>query len=215
VTTAFHVVVPSLPGFGVFRQAFQNRVECGAQCKSVGDVDATLGYERGWRKRRLGFRRYARARPSPAPGLIAAHVNWPSYFRRSCREPDHRRRSARSSDRLGFKESKRIFREQATRPQTIGYALADSRCRSSVLGSTRNFRCGLTIAVNPGRRHLNRRDALTILVYIGSQYCSVVCSNILEKHPEWSCKPLSWPHRAADGRVIFPREIFLSAKGMG
>ena len=125
---AFHVVVPSLPGF-----AFSDKPS-----KTGWDVERIA---RAWvtLMQRLGYERWvaqggdwgsgvthALARLHP-PGLIAAHVNWPFVFPPKLPEnptPAEKRAFERASwfqgDQSGY------FREQATRPQTIGYALADS-----------------------------------------------------------------------------------------
>jgi pimeloyl-ACP methyl ester carboxylesterase len=66
----------------------------------------------------------ARLRP---PGLIAAHVNWPFVFPSKPPEnptPAEQRAFERAAWFQG--EQSGYFREQATRPQTIGYALADT-----------------------------------------------------------------------------------------
>jgi pimeloyl-ACP methyl ester carboxylesterase len=125
---AFHVVVPSLPGF------------------AFSDKPSTTGWDveriaRAWvtLMQRLGYERWvaqggdwgsgvthalARLRP---PGLIAAHVNWPFVFPSKLPEhptPAEKRAFERAAWFQG--EQSGYFREQATRPQTIGYALADS-----------------------------------------------------------------------------------------
>ncbi len=125
---AFHVVVPSLPGF-----AFSDKpVETGWDVNRIARAWATL-------MQRLGYERWvaqggdwgagvthalAHQRPQ---GLIAAHVNWQFVFPEKLPEnptPAERRAIDRASwfanDQSGY------FREQATRPQTIGYPLADS-----------------------------------------------------------------------------------------
>src|ERR1700732_5055775 len=92
----------------------------------------------------------------------------PSYFRRRCPRTRQRRRNARSSERLGFKEIKadisasrrRDLKQSATPSPT---PLPVKRC-----GSTRNFKRGLTIAVTPKTRSQSTQR-LTILVYIVSQ----------------------------------------------
>src|SRR6267142_812066 len=91
-----------------------------------------------------------------------------SYFRRSCLRTRHRRRSARSSEQLGFRESKadtsaskrRDLKQSATPSPTL---LPAKRC-----GSTRSFRRGLTIAVTRKTPSQSMR-CLTISVSIGSQ----------------------------------------------
>ena len=125
---AFHVVVPSLPGF-----AFSDKPsETGWEVERIARAWVTL-------MQRLGYDRWvaqggdwgsgvthALARLQP-PGLIAAHVNWPFVFPSKLPEnptPAEKRAFERAAwfqgDQGGY------FREQATRPQTIGYALADS-----------------------------------------------------------------------------------------
>src|SRR6267154_3248270 len=125
---AFHVVVPSLPGF-----AFSDK-----PTETGWDVDRIA---RGWATlmQRLGYDRWvaqggdwgagvthalAHQRPQ---GLIAAHVNWQFVFPEKLPEnptPPERKAIDRaawfSNDQGGY------FREHATRPQTIGYPLADS-----------------------------------------------------------------------------------------
>jgi pimeloyl-ACP methyl ester carboxylesterase len=125
---AFHVVVPSLPGF-----AFSDKpVETGWDVNRIARAWATL-------MQRLGYERWvaqggdwgagvthalAHQRPQ---GLIAAHVNWQFVFPEKLPDnptPAERRAIDRASwfanDQGGY------FREHATRPQTIGYPLADS-----------------------------------------------------------------------------------------
>src|SRR6266850_4410905 len=125
---AFHVVVPSLPGF-----AFSDKpAETGWEVNRIARAWATL-------MQRLGYDRWvaqggdwgagvthalAKQRPQ---GLVAAHVNWQFVFPEKLPEnptPAERKAIDRaawfSNDQAGY------FREHATRPQTIGYPLADS-----------------------------------------------------------------------------------------
>jgi pimeloyl-ACP methyl ester carboxylesterase len=125
---AFHVVVPSLPGF-----AFSDKPsETGWDVERIAKAWVTL-------MQRLGYERWvaqggdwgsgvthalARLRP---PGLIAAHVSWPFVFPSKLPEnptPAEKRAFERAAWFQG--EQSGYFREHATRPQTIGYALADS-----------------------------------------------------------------------------------------
>jgi len=125
---AFHVVVPSLPGF-----AFSDKpTETGWDVDRIARAWATL-------MQRLGYDRWvaqggdwgagvthalAQQRPQ---GLIAAHVNWQFVFPEKL--PDNptpaERRAMDGAARFANDQSG-YFREQATRPQTIGYPLADS-----------------------------------------------------------------------------------------
>ena len=125
---AFHVVVPSLPGF-----AFSDKpTETGWNVERIAHAWTAL-------MQRLGYDRWvaqggdwgagvthalAKQRPQ---GLVAAHVNWQFVFPEKLPEnltPAERKAIDRaawfSNDQGGY------FREHATRPQTIGYPLADS-----------------------------------------------------------------------------------------
>jgi pimeloyl-ACP methyl ester carboxylesterase len=125
---AFHVVIPSLPGF-----AFSDKpAATGWDVKRIAGAWAEL-------MQRLGYARWvaqggdwgagvthALAHMKPK-GLVAAHVNWQFVFPEKLPAnptPAERRAIARAesfaSDQSGY------FREQATRPQTVGYSLADS-----------------------------------------------------------------------------------------
>jgi len=125
---AFHVVIPSLPGF-----AFSDKPsETGWDVERIAKAWVTL-------MQRLGYERWvaqggdwgsgvthalAHLRP---PGLVAAHVNWPFVFPPKLPEnptPAEKRAFERAAWFQG--EQSGYFREQATRPQTIGYAVADS-----------------------------------------------------------------------------------------
>src|ERR1700751_864905 len=124
----FHVVGPSLPAF-----AFSDKpTETGWNVERIARAWTAL-------MQRLGYDRWvaqggdwgagvthalAKQRPQ---GLVAAHVNWQFVFPEKLPEnptPAERKAIDRaawfSNDQGGY------FREHATRPQTIGYPLADS-----------------------------------------------------------------------------------------
>lgn len=125
---AFHLVAPSLPGF-----AFSDKpAEPGWNVDRIATAWVEL-------IRRLGYSRYvaqggdwgawvstrmAQQRP---PGLIGIHLTMPLIFPKQvpAKLSPAERRAADSMNRFhtdGFG----FFLEQTTRPQTIGYALADS-----------------------------------------------------------------------------------------
>jgi len=88
----------------------------------------------GWRKEATGFPALRTRSPSPAAGLIAAHVNWAFVFPSKLPEnptPAEKRAFERAAWFQGKQSG--YFREQATRPQTIGYALADSAAGQAFL----------------------------------------------------------------------------------
>ncbi|EJL81585.1 putative hydrolase or acyltransferase of alpha/beta superfamily [Herbaspirillum sp. CF444] len=125
---AFHVVVPSLPGFG-----FSD--------KPAADGWNLIRIANAWvaLMKRLGYDRWvaqggdwgagvthalARMRPE---GLIAAHVNWQFVFPSKLPEqPTPAERHAMDRAAWFLSEQSGYFREQGTRPQTVGYGLADS-----------------------------------------------------------------------------------------
>jgi pimeloyl-ACP methyl ester carboxylesterase len=125
---AFHLVLPSLPGYGLSGEP----VEIG------WDLDRTA---RAWAElmRRLGYTRYvaqggdvgagvtdAMSRQAPE-GLIGIHTNLlvPALNGPMPTDTDEERAAAAQIATFG-KSGNGYFVEMATRPQTIGYALLDS-----------------------------------------------------------------------------------------
>ena len=125
---AFHVVVPSLPGF-----AFSDKpTETGWGIDRIARAWATLmqrlDYDRWVAQGGDWGARVTHALAHQRPqGLIAAHVNWQFVFPANL--PDNPTPAElRAMERASWfgKDQSGYFREQATRPQTIGYLLADS-----------------------------------------------------------------------------------------
>src|SRR5258708_8928157 len=132
----------------------------------------------------------------------------PSYFRRSCPRTRPRRRSARSREQLGFRESKadtsasrrRDLKQSAT-PSPI--LLPARRC-----GSTRSFRRGLTIVVTRKTPSQSMR-CLTISVSIGSQILQrrrVVFTGktprVVVQASQLGASSCPWPHQYSRGRFF-------------
>jgi pimeloyl-ACP methyl ester carboxylesterase len=125
---AFHVVIPSLPGFGFSDKPVQAGWDIARTARAWGVLMQRLGYTRwvaqggDWGSgvtHALGH-----IRP---PGLVAAHVNWPFVFPEKLPEhPTPEERAAMEAAASFADELSGYFKQQATRPQTIGYALADS-----------------------------------------------------------------------------------------
>src|SRR6266853_2982722 len=143
----------------------------------------------------------------------------PSYFRRSCPRARHRRRNARSSERLGFKESKadisastrRDLKQSATPSPT---PLPVKRC-----GSTRNFRRGPTIAVTRKTPSQSTR-CLTISAYIGSQILQRRLLGYTGKTPrvvvqasQLGASSCRWPHQSSRGRFFVRQRNGLRPSG--
>ena len=125
---AFHVVVPSLPGFAFSDKPTETGWDVDRIARAWAALMQRLGYDR-WVAQGGDWGAgvtHALAHQRPQ-GLIAAHVNWQFVFPEKLPDnptPAERRAMERAawfaSDQSGY------FREQATRPQTIGYPLADS-----------------------------------------------------------------------------------------
>lgn len=125
---AFHVVIPSQPGFGFSDKPSESGWTVVRTANAWGVLMNRLGYTKwvaqggDWGSgvtHALGH-----VRPE---GLAAAHVNWPLVFPEKFPDtPTPEEKAAMdaamkfASDQFGY------FKEQATRPQTIGYALEDS-----------------------------------------------------------------------------------------
>src|SRR5204863_1920606 len=125
---AFHLVLPSLPGYGF----------SGAPVEVGWDLDRTA---QAWAElmRRLGYTRYvaqggdvgagvtdAMSRQAPE-GLIGAHTNLlvPALNGPMPMDTDEEHAAAAQIAAFG-KSGNGYFVEMATRPQTIGYAVLDS-----------------------------------------------------------------------------------------
>lgn len=125
---AFHVVVPSLPGHG-----FSDKPNApGWNRMRVAQAWAVL-------MKRLGYDRWVAqggdwgagvtltlAQQKPA-GLVAAHVNWPLVIPATPpASPTQREAEVFAHLQYFGDEETGYFKEQATKPQTIGYSLSDS-----------------------------------------------------------------------------------------
>jgi pimeloyl-ACP methyl ester carboxylesterase len=126
---AFHLVAPSLPGFGFSDKPRQRGWNVDRIASAWAELMRRLGYSAyvaqggdwgAWVTTRL-----AQQRPA---GLRGIHLNLPlvvpDQIPRAGLTPDEQR----AADSLHFLRAREFgfFEEQATRPQTIGYALTDS-----------------------------------------------------------------------------------------
>lgn len=125
---AFHVVIPSLPGFG-----FSDKPS------NVGWNITRIAHAWGTLMQRLGYKRWvaqggdwgsgithalAHLRPE---GLVAAHVNWPLVVPEKLPDnPSPEEKVAIDAISSFLQKSAGYFTLQATKPQTVAYALADS-----------------------------------------------------------------------------------------
>lgn len=125
---AFDVVIPSLPGF-----AFSDKpTQCGWNSERVARAWGVL-------MQRLGYRRYVAQggdwgafvttalAQQRAPGLAAIHLNFAQTIPNNIPDkllPDQKR--AVDALKMFRETGAGYFKMQSTRPQTVGYALADS-----------------------------------------------------------------------------------------
>lgn len=125
---AFHVVIPSMPGFGFSDKPAAAGWDVVRTAEAWGVLMQRLGYTR-WVAQGGDWGSgvtHALGHVRPA-GLLAAHVNWPLVF------PEQMPANPTPEEQAAYAAAGRFadqefgyFKEQATRPQTIGYALADS-----------------------------------------------------------------------------------------
>jgi len=123
---AFHVVVPSLPGYAFSGPTRERGWHPGRVAKAWAVLMAELGYDRyvaqGGDWGSFVTTQLARVDPEHCAGI---HVNLlpPIPMTEDITEDEQRdldRMNAYNEDESGY------FKEQSTRPQTIGYALDDS-----------------------------------------------------------------------------------------
>lgn len=125
---AFHVVAPSLPGYGLSGKPSAPGWTIARIAQAWVTLMARLGYDRyvaqggDWGAAVTG--ELARVRPA---GLQAVHMNIVAAFPKAFpKDPDEEERRALAA----FERYQRLENgyaiEQSTKPQTLGYALADS-----------------------------------------------------------------------------------------
>lgn len=128
VEDAFHVVVPSLPGFGWSDKPRDTGWNVDRTARAWGVLMSRLGYRR-WVAQGGDWgsgvtHALGRARPA---GLVAAHVNWPFVFPAQFpANPTGPEKEAMTAAGKFLDDQSGYYKEQATRPQTIGYGLTDS-----------------------------------------------------------------------------------------
>lgn len=126
---AFHVVAPSLPGFGFSGQPTERGWNTARIAKAWAELMRRLGYDRyvaqGGDWGAFVTTKLAQQRPA---GLTGIHLNFPFVFPEPIPTEGLSVAEQQAVDALARFQSNGFgyFLEQATRPQTIGYALADS-----------------------------------------------------------------------------------------
>ena len=126
---AFHVVVPSMPGFGFSGKPVEAGWHIGRIAMAYASLMAKLGYERwicqGGDLGSAVAEALGHIRPQ---GCIGIHLNM-SFFQPTPEEiqgADEVERGYLMKAKTFFDEQMAYFAVQSSRPQTIGYLLADS-----------------------------------------------------------------------------------------
>ncbi|MFZ0972218.1 MAG: epoxide hydrolase [Solirubrobacteraceae bacterium] len=126
---AFHLVIPSLPGFGFSDRPGERGWNHVRIARAWGQLMRRLGYGERWVAQggdwgSVIVHVLAKIKPE---GLRAVHTNWPLVV--PAEKPD----AMSSEEQRAWDQAIQFrsvdngyWREQATRPQTLGYALADS-----------------------------------------------------------------------------------------
>jgi epoxide hydrolase-like protein len=125
---AFHLVLPSLPGYGLAGEPVEVGWDLGRTARAWAEIMSRLGYTRyvGQGGDVGAGVTDAMARHAPE-GLVGIHTNLlvPALSDTMPSETDEERAAAAQIATFG-KSGNGYFVEMATRPQTIGYALLDS-----------------------------------------------------------------------------------------
>lgn len=125
---AFHVVIPSIPGFGFSDRPTEQGWNAERTANAWGLLMERLGYTRwvaqGGDWGSLITHRLAQRKPE---GLIAAHVNLPLVFPKTApaKPTPEEQLAFNAMSKLGSEGSAYAI-QQGTRPQTLSYGLADS-----------------------------------------------------------------------------------------
>jgi pimeloyl-ACP methyl ester carboxylesterase len=126
---AFHVVVPSLPGYGFSAEPTEVGWDPGRIAAAWAELMSRLGYTRYVAQGGdVGaFVTDAMGRQAPA-GLLGIHLNLLRIGQpgAATAEPSDEERAALDAIATFNTSGMGYFVEQATRPQTVGYALLDS-----------------------------------------------------------------------------------------
>lgn len=210
---AFHVVIPSLPGFGFSDKPRAAGWDVVQTARAWGTLMQRLGYDK-WVAQGGDWgsgvtHALAHLRPR---GLAAAHVNWPFVFPETMpAHPTPEEQAAYAGAARFADQEFGYFKEQATRPQTIGYALADSPAAQG-LWIYEKFHAWTDNRGDP--EDALSRDAMLddITLYwltdSGASSARIYWQNSQGKPAGFSAGRIELPMAA----TIFPREIYRAPK---
>ncbi|WP_419997779.1 epoxide hydrolase family protein [Streptomyces boninensis] len=125
---AFHVVVPSMPGFGFSDRPADTGWKVPRIAAAWGQLMSRLGYRR-WLAQGGDFGAsvtHEMAKQGPA-GLAGVHLNFFPVFQPPVGDPPtEEEKAAQAKLQRFFDDGAGFVYEQSTRPQTVGYGLTDS-----------------------------------------------------------------------------------------
>jgi epoxide hydrolase len=125
---AFHIVAPSLPGFGFSSKPLQTGWDVGRIADTWADLMSALGYERFFAHGGDWGAVVTTVLAAHHPKRVAAmHTTFPQVPPGLTRDGLNAAELAMVDDTLTFWKQRTAYaRQQATRPQTLAYALDDS-----------------------------------------------------------------------------------------
>ena len=126
---AFHLVLPSLPGYGFSGEPTELGWESGRMARSWTELMERLGYKRYVAQGGDVGAAVTDAMGRQAPeGLLGIHINLlvASIGREDLPAESEQERATHDAVKTFTTDGFGYFLEQATRPQTIGYSLLDS-----------------------------------------------------------------------------------------
>jgi NAD(P)-dependent dehydrogenase (short-subunit alcohol dehydrogenase family) len=212
---AFHVVIPSQPGFGFSDKPREAGWDVVRTAKAWGVLMQRLGYDR-WVAQGGDWGSgvtHALGHVRPA-GLVAAHVNWPLVFPEKLPEhPTPEEKAAMDAAARFLDDQFGYFKEQGTRPRRhrlpargLAGRPGDLDLRE-VSGVDRQPRPG-------GGRAEPRRDARQHLALLVHRHRRVLGPDLLGEHAQRR-RLRCGPHRAADGGDDLPQGDLPRAQGLG
>lgn len=205
---AFHFVAPSLPGFGFSGKPTQKGWNVDRVARAWATLMARLGYRRyvaqGGDWGAFVTTRMAQQRP---PGLAAVHLTMPQVVPNEI-PADLTPRQQQAVDALTRFETEGFgyFAIQATKPQTIGYPLADSPAGQAAW-IYEKYHAWTDHRGDP-EQALTRDQMLDNITLYWLTNTAASSARMYAEHPDIGTEKNAGTIDMPVGCSIFPREIF-------